>query len=83
MRTVVVGLFVLGLLSGCASEQDTWWKLEAEGFRDIEFTGADWLSGRCAGEFFRTTFVATHADGRRVSGVVCRGLITKQVTIRY
>ena len=79
MRTVVIGLFVLGLLSGCTSETDARRALEAEGYRDIEITGYNFLACR---EVRRTGFVATNREGKQVNGTVCSDPYGT-ATIRY
>jgi hypothetical protein len=52
------------------------------GFTKIETTG--WQPFTCSeGDFSSTGFRATNSQGRRVSGVVCCGLIMKNCTIRF
>lgn len=70
------------LLAGCTSETDAMRALHAEGYKDVQFTGYDWFA--CSkDDTFHTGFIATNRDGKRVTGVVCSGLLFKSATIRY
>lgn len=70
------------LLCACTSENDAMRALQAEGYKDIRFTGYDWFA--CSkDDTFHTGFVAKNRDGREVKGVVCSGLIFKSATVRY
>lgn len=80
MRTAL--LIAALLLAGCTSENDAMRALQADGYKDIRLTGYDWFA--CSkDDTFHTGFTATNRDGKKVSGVVCSGLIFKSATIRY
>lgn len=82
-RFSIVILAVLALsLTACTDEESSRRALEAQGFKDITFTGYDmWSCGE--DDTYSTGFTATNVNGQRVSGTVCCGLVAKACTIRY
>ena len=69
------------LCVGCTDEKNSREALESMGFTDIELTGYEFWS--CAkSDDFHTGFVAKNAQGRRVTGVVCCGIM-KDCTVRF
>ena len=78
LLTTIVGAF---LFTGCTSEGDAQRALEAEGYKNIQYTGFKFFS--CGeNDTYRTGFKATNMNGRNIDGVVCSGFL-KGVTIRY
>jgi len=82
MKKMIVLAVICAILSGCYSTNDATKALQAEGFTNIEVTGHAWFA--CSKEdSFATSFNATNAQGKRVSGAVCSGLLFKNSTIRW
>jgi len=74
---VVVALLALG----CTDEERTRSTLEQAGYSEIRTGGYGWAScGR--DDNYATEFTATNPAGRRVSGVVCCGVV-KSCTVRF
>ena len=74
---------LLLLLSGCLIDAaSTVRTLEDSGFSNVQITGYSWW---VCGEHdtYHTGFVATNPAGRRVSGTVCCGWLTKGCTVRF
>ena len=70
------------LLVGCTSEVDAIRALDAEGYKDIKFTGYQWFDcGR--DDTYHTGFEAINREGKIVRGTVCSGFLFKNATIRY
>ena len=67
-------------MAACTDEPGATVALRAAGYSDIRFTGYSWL-GCGKGDGWATSFTATGANGQRVAGVVCAGLM-KGSTIR-
>ena len=81
MKKLLMILATLALAS-CTNYDDGKRALDAEGFTEVQFTGYGWLA--CSeDDFYHTKFTAKNASGKRVSGVVCSGLLFKNATIRY
>jgi hypothetical protein len=55
--------------------------LEDSGFSNVKPGGYSWF-GCGKGDLYHTTFKATNAQGKQVSGVVCKGVF-KGSTIRF
>lgn len=74
--------FLVVLLTGCTRPQSATKVLLDAGYSQIEITG--WRPFACAqnDDEFATGFHALGPTGRKVSGVVCQGLIFKASTIR-
>lgn len=69
------------LLASCTDEARTFEVLTDSGFSNIQTTG--YAAFSCGeGDSFATGFVATNPNGKRVSGVVCCGLL-KSCTVRF
>jgi hypothetical protein len=83
MKTILpFTAFALLTLSGCTDESNTIRTLEDSGYSNIQTTGYSWFE--CGdGDAFHTGFTATNPVGRRVSGTVCCGWMTKGCTIRF
>lgn len=71
------------LLAGCgADESNSRRTLESSGYTEISITG--WAPLTCGkDDTFSTGFTAKNPQGRRVSGVVCCGLVFKGCTVRF
>lgn len=69
------------LLAGCTAPDKTVSLLESSGYTNIETTGYR-VFGCSEDDFFHTGFVAKGSNGRKVTGVVCSGLL-KGSTIRF
>ncbi|HCZ48001.1 MAG TPA: hypothetical protein DCZ11_03230 [Gammaproteobacteria bacterium] len=73
-------LALAALAAGCTKPEDARQALEGAGFTQIELGGYGWFA--CdEKDTFSTKFTATGPTGKRVSGVVCSGLL-KGNTIR-
>lgn len=69
------------LLFGCTDERASRNALENQGFTKIQFHGYAMFA--CSEhDYFNTEFSAINAKGRRVSGVVCCGVL-KSCTVRW
>ena len=69
------------MISGCTDEKSAKNVLLNEGYRNIKFTGYDFLS--CSDdEIYHTGFRAYSNKNRLVTGTVCGGIF-KGSTIRY
>lgn len=76
----LIFLCFLALFS-CTNHDKAKSVLSGDGYENIEITGYDWFA--CSrDDFYSTGFVATK-NGKRVSGVVCSGLLFKGSTIRF
>ena len=84
MKMKLFAMVLLGaiLMTGCTSQSDAERALSAESYTNIQYTGYDFFS--CSkDDFFHTGFTAENANGKRVEGTVCSGLLFKSATIRY
>jgi len=82
MKTLLIGLTALLLLSGCTNKNDMDRALEAQGFTNIQETGYNFFS--CSqDDFYHSGFKATNAQGKSVEGTVCSGILFKSATIRF
>jgi len=80
-KLILIALATL-LLAGCYSTNDAKKALESQGFTDVKVTGHAWFA--CGkSDTFATSFEATNANGKRVSGAVCSGLFFKNATVRW
>jgi hypothetical protein len=78
----VLLISALSALSGCTSPSDAMRALDAEGMTEITITGYDYFA--CAeDDFYRTGFIATSREGKRISGTVCSGFLFKNATVRF
>ena len=78
----IIGIIATTLALGCSAPDRTIDTLEKGGFSEIKTTGWEvWGCGE--DDTFSTGFEATNANGERVSGVVCCGLVAKSCTIRF
>lgn len=81
MKTKILLLSIL-LLAGCTQPDKARELLDANGYKDIEITGYNWLS--CSkDDTFHTGFKATGPTGKKVEGTVCAGWLFKGATIRF
>jgi len=72
----------LALLIGCTNNKGAIEVLEAQGFKDIVFTGYEFFS--CSkDDFYHTGFKAVSGFGHPVSGTVCEGFLFKDSTVRF
>lgn len=74
-------LTILMLILACTAPDSTREALEAQGFTDVE-TGGYTVFGCGQDDTFHTEFTATNAQGQRVSGVACCGVM-KNCTLRW
>jgi len=82
MFLVALVVLVSASIGACTNASSAKHALEAQGLTDVTITGykpltcgqSDWSS---------TGFEATNAQGARVTGVVCCGLVFKNCTIRW
>lgn len=77
----ILAMLVLGSLTACTDVDTTTRTLEAQGFKDVKTEGYS-LFGCSEEDFFHTKFTATSVTNKRVSGVVCSGLL-KGSTVRF
>jgi hypothetical protein len=69
------------LLTACTDDPATIRTLQSSGFSNITTTG--YAAFECSdSDTFATGFIATNPAGKRVSGVVCCGLL-KGCTVRF
>lgn len=69
------------LCVSCTDESTATRVLEFEGVTEIQFTGYDWFA--CSkDDTFHTGFNGVK-NGKKISGVVCSGLLFKGSTVRY
>lgn len=81
MKSILAALLLASLVA-CTNEDDAKRTLESAGFKDIQTTGYSPFA--CAEDDFSATgFSATNANGMRVKGTVCCGLVFKGCTVRY
>lgn len=80
MKQSILILAILALLAGCSSSDEATRALTGAGYTNIHITGYRFF-GCDEKEQWRTGFEATGQNGRRVSGVVCSGVM-KGATIR-
>jgi hypothetical protein len=77
-KTLLLGVL---LLTACVDDSTSREVLGNAGYSDIEITGYEW--GACSdSDNFSTGFKAKNPKGKKVSGVVCCGLL-KRCTIRF
>lgn len=70
------------LLTSCGNDSDTIRTLRSAGYTDIRSTG--WEPFSCGqDDTWSTGFSAVNPVGKRVTGVVCCGLVFKGCTIRF
>lgn len=69
------------LLLACSDDVAARRTLEAQGFSDITTSGFSFGCGES--DSYSTGFEATNPAGKRVSGVVCCGLVLKACTVRF
>ena len=82
LKTFLLCLATSFALMACSDEGAAKDSLVKAGFEDIKITGYSPLS--CGEDDFSSTgFTATNANGTKVEGVVCCGLIFKECTIRF
>ena len=82
MILIIACIFMLGFVSACTNPKDAERALEAAGYSDIQTGGyAPFACGE--DDFYHTKFTAINPVGKRVSGVVCSGLVFKDATIRF
>lgn len=79
-KWLLIGVLALTAI-GCTDEHGARRVLEAEGYTQITMTGYDFL-GCGKDDNFATGFAATNVNQKRVTGVVCSGLL-KGYTIRF
>jgi hypothetical protein len=73
---------ILLALTGCTRPEHARKVLADQGFKDITITGYSWFS--CGkDDSFSTGFEATSANGAKVKGTVCEGMLFKNATVRY
>ena len=74
--------FLMIMSAGCTNSSDAKKALESEGFSNIQTQGYGWFA--CSkDDTFSTKFTAVNSQGKKVSGVVCSGLLFKNSTIRW
>lgn len=82
MKRILFVICCLFLLIGCTNSDDAIRALDGAGYTQIEIGSYSWFA--CGSEdFYSTKFTATNPLGKRVSGVVCSGLLIKNATIRF
>ena len=84
MKKLFVALMMVSALvfTSCTNESGARQTLENHGFTNIVTTG--WSPFSCDEKDFSSTgFTATNPVGKRVSGVVCCGMIFKNCTVRF
>lgn len=80
MKTTVAILLALSLI-GCTRPDSATRVLQDAGYSDIKITGYRWFA--CGeDDTMHTGFEAKGPTGRRVTGIVCEGLLFKASTIR-
>lgn len=77
---VTVSLVALAV-AGCSRPSDAERALSGAGYTHVETTGWRFI-GCGSSDWYHTGFLATGPTGKRVSGVVCSGLLFKGSTIR-
>ena len=80
MKRLLILSVSIFLLSACTRPEHTVGTLEAAGYTNIKITGYKFF-GCSKDDTFHTGFEATGPTGKRVSGVVCSGVM-KGSTIR-
>lgn len=74
-------IIVAILLTGCTQPERAGRVLLESGYTDIQLQGYDWMN--CSkDDTYHDKFTAIGPSGRKVSGVVCSGLMFKGSTIR-
>lgn len=82
LKTLLVVSLIIGLCAACSSPEDARRALNGAGYSKISTHGYDFFA--CGqDDFYHTKFSATNMQGKRVSGVVCSGLLFKSATIRF
>jgi hypothetical protein len=81
LKTIIVVIGML-LFANCTNEDSARRILEANGYKDIQFTGYDFLAGG-KDDVYKTGFIATSPNGTRIEGTVTEGLVFKDATIRF
>lgn len=80
-RLIILALAIVAF-TACTDAKTARNALDSAGFTDIETGGYAPLA--CSeDDFSHTKFTATNPQGKRVSGVVCAGLVFKNATIRF
>jgi hypothetical protein len=75
-------LIALLLLAGCTQADRSRELLEAQGYKDVQVTGYNFLA--CSeDDTYHTGFTAISPAGRQIKGTVCAGLFFKGATIRF
>lgn len=80
LRILALASVVVGLAGCTVSEPRATSAVEAMGFSDVKLGGPS-LFGCSDKDTFTRTFTATAANGKRVHGVICKGLM-KGATVR-
>lgn len=76
-----LSLALVCALAACTQPDNARRVLEDAGYKDVQMHGYDWLN--CSkDDTYHDKFSAVGPSGRRVSGVVCAGLLFKGATIR-
>lgn len=73
-------IFAALTLAGCTDEQEAIVAAEALGLTEVQITGYEFF-GCGRDDSFSTGFVARSVSGKRVTGVVCSGIM-KGATVR-
>jgi len=74
-------LMCIVLMAGCTAPDRSRETLDNSGFTNIEIGG--WAGLSCSdGDTYKTKFSATNPNGKRVTGVVCCGMM-KGCTVRF
>lgn len=81
MRPAILILLLAIAAAGCTSPKSAERALSGAGYTDVQTTGWRFI-GCGSSDWYHTGFVATDPTGKRVSGVVCSGLLYKGSTIR-
>lgn len=82
MKKVIAVMITTVALYGCSNKEDAVRALESSGYSEVVVTG--WKPFSCdEKDFFSTGFKAKNPAGKRVSGVVCSGLLFKNATVRF
>lgn len=80
MRNLLLSVAIAVALCGCTAPDTAMRALQGAGYTNIKLGGYAWIG--CSGsDDFATKFIATGPSGKRVSGVVCSGIL-KGATIR-
>jgi hypothetical protein len=75
-------LAILLLTAACTKPSDAEKALEDLGMTNIRTGGYAWFA--CSqDDFYHTSFTATNAQGRQITGTVCSGVLFKNSTVRF